>query len=171
LWAALQDKLANSLAQTPVGERADNVERAIHHAAQALEVSTRQAFPADWAMTQHNLASAYLVRIRDDRAENLERAIHHYSQALTFYTADAWPERAQDVRRRLGAAHFAARDWPAAHKTFVQALDLTEQFYAAALLREVREQEIVGNARMVAEDAFCLAQTDELEEGCQWPGD
>jgi CHASE1-domain containing sensor protein len=75
------------------------------------------------------------------------------------------------VRRRLGAVHFAARDWRAAHKTFVQALDLTEQFYAAALLREVREQEIGGNARMVAQDAFCLAQMDELEEGWQWPGD
>jgi hypothetical protein len=122
-------------------------------------------------MTQHNLASACLVRLRGDRAENLERAIHHYSQALTSYAAGAWPERARDVRRRLGAAHFTARDWPAAHRTFVQALDLTEQFYAAALLREVREQEIGGNARMVAEDAFCLAQMDELEGSWQWPGD
>jgi hypothetical protein len=43
LWAALQNELANSLAQTPSGDRAENLERAIHHFSQALEVYTRQA--------------------------------------------------------------------------------------------------------------------------------
>jgi hypothetical protein len=69
-----------------VGERADNIERAMHRATQALEVSTRQAFPADWAVTEDSLANAYAHRIRGDRAENIERAIHHYPQALEVST-------------------------------------------------------------------------------------
>jgi len=39
LWAALQNGLANSLAQTPLGERAENIERAIEHYSQVGEES------------------------------------------------------------------------------------------------------------------------------------
>ena len=69
LWAALQNELANGLNQSPLGDRADNLELAIHHDTQALDVRTRQAFPADWAMTQNNLAAAYSDRIRPAIAE------------------------------------------------------------------------------------------------------
>ena len=85
LWAFLQGELANSLNQNPLGERAENLERVIHHNTQALEVYTRQAFPADWAMTQNNLAAAYAERVRGERAENLERAIRHYTLALEVW--------------------------------------------------------------------------------------
>ncbi|MGC8944870.1 MAG: hypothetical protein ACP5N6_01775, partial [Anaerolineae bacterium] len=43
LWAALQVELANALLQNPQGERAENLEQAIFHYQQALEVYTRQA--------------------------------------------------------------------------------------------------------------------------------
>jgi hypothetical protein len=42
LWETLQYQIANSLLQDPQGERADNVEQAIHHYQQALEVHTGQ---------------------------------------------------------------------------------------------------------------------------------
>jgi hypothetical protein len=59
LWAALQNELANSLAQTPAGDRAQNIEQAIGAYQQALEVMTRQAMPVEWAETMMNLANAY----------------------------------------------------------------------------------------------------------------
>ena len=64
LWGILQNTLANSLAQNPLGERAENIEQAIFYYQQALEVTTRQAYPEDWAMTQNNLAAAYAERLR-----------------------------------------------------------------------------------------------------------
>jgi CHAT domain-containing protein len=163
-WAGTQNNMAPAYADRIRGERAENIERAIHHFCLALEVYTREAFPADWAMIKNNLGNAYYKRVRGKRAENIERATHHYEQALEEYTIDVWPERARDVRRRLGAAHFAARDWAAAHQAFAIAQDLTERFYAAALLREVQEQEIGANARMVAQDALCLVQMGHPEE-------
>ena len=93
LWGALQNTLANSLAQNPMDSRAENLEQAIGHYQQALEVYTRQAYPEDWAMTQNNLANAYRSRIRGERAENLEQAIGHYQQALEVYTRQADPDR------------------------------------------------------------------------------
>jgi CHAT domain-containing protein/tetratricopeptide (TPR) repeat protein len=110
------------------------------------------------AAVLNDLGNVYLNLPMGDRAENLERAIHHYTQALKEYTTDVWPERARDVRRRLGAAYFTARDWTAAHEAFAKARELTNQFYTDALLAEVREQEAGANAQMVAQDTFCLAQ-------------
>ncbi|WP_165360821.1 CpXC domain-containing protein, partial [Candidatus Chloroploca sp. Khr17] len=45
LWAALQGELGNSLAQNPLGERAENLEQAIAAYEQALTVMTRAAMP------------------------------------------------------------------------------------------------------------------------------
>ncbi|OQY87503.1 MAG: hypothetical protein B6D41_11635, partial [Chloroflexi bacterium UTCFX4] len=49
LWAALQNEIANALAQNPQGERAENLEEAIRHYELALEVRTRDKFPEQWA--------------------------------------------------------------------------------------------------------------------------
>lgn len=48
-----------------LGERAENLEQAIAHHGQALEVYTRTAFPQDWARTQNNLAWAHALRGAD----------------------------------------------------------------------------------------------------------
>ena len=64
LWAGLQVRLGDSLAQTPLGIRADNIKQAIGHYKQALNVFTQKDFPADWAATQNNLAATYNNRIR-----------------------------------------------------------------------------------------------------------
>ena len=92
LWAALQNDLANSLAQSPQGDRAENIERAIEHYYLALKIYTQKDFPEDWAMTQNNLALAYNNRIRGDRAENIEQAIEHYHQALKIRTQKDFPQ-------------------------------------------------------------------------------
>jgi CHAT domain-containing protein/tetratricopeptide (TPR) repeat protein len=105
LWGALQIMLAISLAQTPLGKRAENLEQAIRHYRQALEVYTRHAFPEDWAMTQNNLANAYAERIRGERAENIEQAIHHYRQALEVYTRQAFPEDWAQTTNNLANAY------------------------------------------------------------------
>ena len=105
LWAWLQMELGNSLAQNPLGPRAENLELAIHHYKQVLEVRTREAFPEQWALTQNNLAFAYSYRIRGDRAENLELAIHHYKQALEVRTREAFPEQWADTQNNLAVAY------------------------------------------------------------------
>jgi tetratricopeptide (TPR) repeat protein len=105
LWAALQVELANALQQNPLGNRAENLEKAIHHYQQALEVYTCQAYPQQWATAQNNLAAAYADRIRGERAENLEQAIFHYQQALEVYTRQAYPEDWAMTQNNLGNAY------------------------------------------------------------------
>ncbi|MBM4466986.1 MAG: hypothetical protein FJ014_15775, partial [Chloroflexi bacterium] len=58
LWASLQGEFANSLCQTPAGNRAENLEGAIAAYRAALEVRTRADFPVQWATTQNNLGTA-----------------------------------------------------------------------------------------------------------------
>ncbi len=84
------------------GERTDNLEQAISHYQQALQVYTRQAFPEQWATTQNNLAVAYQQRIRGERTENLEQAILHYQQALEVYTPMSFPQNCRNTAYALG---------------------------------------------------------------------
>ncbi|WP_089724021.1 CHAT domain-containing tetratricopeptide repeat protein [Candidatus Thiosymbion oneisti] len=105
LWAALQGMLGSSLAQNPQGERAENLEQAIHHFKQALEVRTRTESPKQWAGIQNNLANAYADRIRGVRAENIDQAIHHYRQALQVITRSALPGQWAMTRHNLAHAY------------------------------------------------------------------
>jgi CHAT domain-containing protein/tetratricopeptide (TPR) repeat protein len=105
LWAALQNDLANSLAQSPQGDRAENIELAIEHYHQALKIRTQKDFPQDWAMTQNNLALAYNNHIRGDRAENIELAIEHYEQALKIRTQKDFPTDWAATQNNLALAY------------------------------------------------------------------
>lgn len=105
LWASVKKDLAMSLIQSQSGNRADNLEQAIHHYQQALEVYTRQSYPENWAGVQINLGQAYDHRIRGERAENLEQAIHHYQQALEVYTRQSYLEDWAMTQNDLGLAY------------------------------------------------------------------
>jgi len=105
LWAALQGMLGSSLARNPQGERAENLEQAIHHFNQALEIRTRTELPEQWAGLQNNLANAYADRIRGVRAENLDQAIHHYRRALQVITRTAAPGHWAMTQHNLANAY------------------------------------------------------------------
>jgi len=105
LWAALQMELANSLAQSPSGNRTENLERAIASYEAALEVRTREAMPVAWALTQINLAYAYSQRIRGDRAENLERAIAGYEAVLEVLTREGMQAEVHETQMNLANAY------------------------------------------------------------------
>ena len=105
LWASLQNQLANSLLQNPIGDRAHNLERAIRHNEQALEVFTRQAYPREWAGTHGDLASVYRHRMRGVPAKNIERAIGHFHQALEVFTREDCPEEWAATHNNLANAY------------------------------------------------------------------
>ncbi|MFK0733931.1 MAG: CHAT domain-containing protein, partial [Gloeotrichia echinulata HAB0833] len=88
-----------------LGERADNLEKAIAAYQAALEVYTREAFPVEWASTQNNLGTAYRDRILGERADNLEKAIATYSAALQVYTRESFPYHWALTQNNLGTAY------------------------------------------------------------------
>lgn len=90
-WAVTQSALAITYKDRIRGGRAHNIEEAISRYEQALEVYTREDFPAEGAMTQNNLVIAYLRRIRGEKAGNLEEAIYRYQQALEVRTRRDFP--------------------------------------------------------------------------------
>ena len=103
--ASLNNSLGNSWCDLPTGNRAENIEKAIKYYELALEVYTREAFPADWAMAQNNLGAAYSDRIRGERAENIESAIEHYKMAQEVWTREAFPADWAMTQNNLGAAY------------------------------------------------------------------
>ncbi|WP_018605567.1 CHAT domain-containing tetratricopeptide repeat protein [Uliginosibacterium gangwonense] len=105
LWAALQNELGNSLTQNPQGNRAENLERSLHHHQEALVIYNRTDFPEQWAITQNSLANAYLKRIRGKHVENLEQAIHHYQEALAVRTRESLPTQWAATQSNLALAY------------------------------------------------------------------
>src|SRR5689334_2048913 len=59
LWGTLNVILADKLLQASLDTRVDNLERAIGHYKQALQVFTQTAFPEDWANTHINLGNTF----------------------------------------------------------------------------------------------------------------
>ncbi|MEH2244818.1 CHAT domain-containing protein, partial [Nostoc sp.] len=128
-----------------LGERAENIELAIAAYNQALEVTTKSAFPVDWATTQNNLGIAYRNRILGERAENIEEAIAAFNQALEVTTKSAFPVNWAMTQNNLGEAYRnrilgeRAENIESAIAAFNQALEVITlsafpQYHAGTLL-------------------------------------
>ena len=102
LWAELQNGLANGLARSPQGDRADNIEQAIIHYLEALKVYTENDFPIDWANTCSNLALAFTYRIKGNRADNIEQAIDCCKKSLNVYIEKKSPKSWASIHSNLG---------------------------------------------------------------------
>src|SRR5262249_34940259 len=101
LWAALHSTVGTSLGKSPLNSRVDNLERAIQHYNQALEVFSLHLYPVQWAETHSNLAGIYSERIVEARSANLEQAIQHCTHALHVFTQEAHPDQWASVQNTL----------------------------------------------------------------------
>lgn len=158
LWAVLQAELANSLAQNPLGNRAENLELAIAAYQQALTVRTRETMPIEWAQTTMNLANAYQSRIRGDRAENLELAVAAYQQALTVQTREAMPDECRRTARVLGGIYDDLGRWREASTVYDQAVQSAEMLYLASASQFSKASELEANHNLHRRAAYALAQ-------------
>jgi len=62
---------------------ADNIEKSIEYAQEALTVFTRDEMPSEWAQGMHNVSIGYLHRQQGNRSENIELAIFGLEESLT----------------------------------------------------------------------------------------
>ena len=109
LWAALQVELANSLAQSPLGDRAENIEQAIQHYEQALKVYTPKGFPNRCRGTSYRLGNLLLEVQRYSPAEDaystgMESAEVLYRASIFQASREAELAETRDLYRRAGYA-------------------------------------------------------------------
>ncbi|MDF5732259.1 MAG: tetratricopeptide repeat protein [Rhizonema sp. PD38] len=88
-WGTAQSNMGIAYRNRILGNRVDNIERAIAIHTAVLEVRTRGS--EEWARTQMNLGAAYLDRIVGDTADNLKKAIAAFTAALEVFTPDEFP--------------------------------------------------------------------------------
>ncbi len=105
-WANAQISLGVDLMSLPIGDRRENLRRAVTAYEEALRFHTPEAAPLDYAMTQNNLGTAYSdLAALEDRAGNLRQAVAAYEQALRFYTPEAAPLAYATTQNNLGNAY------------------------------------------------------------------
>ncbi len=86
-----QNNLGNAWSDTPAGDKAENLHKAITCYEATLSVCTKTGDPFHWAMTQNNLGTAWRLMPTGDKADNLRKAIGCTKAALLVYTAKAFP--------------------------------------------------------------------------------
>ena len=162
LWAALQGTLGNSYAQNPQGNRAENIEQAIHHYEQALSLFTRQAFSKEWVTTMNNLANAYSSRIKGERAENIGQAIRCYEEALTVFLPQALPHDCRLTAYWLGRLLYDEGRFAEAREAFIMAHEAVEVMRGETRREEGRRRLGEENADLYARLVYCsLVMGDE----------
>jgi len=164
LWAVLQNGLGNSLAQSPVGDIAENIELAIEHYRQALKVYTEKDFSENWAMAENNLAAAYKSRIRGDRVENIELAIEHYRQALKVRTAEAFPNYCRSTAYHLGNLCLEVRRFQQAGDAYTTGMEAAEILYRASIFQASKEAELAETGDLYRRAGYSLANSNRLQE-------
>jgi CHAT domain-containing protein len=164
MWAMTQNNLALAYSDRIRGDLAENLDLAIDHYNQALEVYTREAFPEKWAMTQNNLAAAYSDRIRGDRAENLDLAIDHYNQALEVRTIERFPANRRLTLRNLGNLRFAEQGWEKALADYDGAIEAGNAVLAEAHTEIGRKAEVGETSKMYARSAYCLLKLEKIDK-------
>ncbi len=97
--------LGNELQDATIGDRAENLTKAINCYEAALTVRTEKDFPQNWALTKNNLGNVYLFLPGGDRAENLTKAINCYEEALTVRTEKDFRQDWAMTKNNLGLAY------------------------------------------------------------------
>ncbi len=97
--------MANAYSDKTIGDRENNLERAIEGYESVLEIYTKENFLIDWAMAQNNLANTYRNRIKGNRAENLEKAIKGYKLALDVRKKEEFPRDWAMTQHNLADAY------------------------------------------------------------------
>ncbi|HEX6374170.1 MAG TPA: CHAT domain-containing protein [Allosphingosinicella sp.] len=107
-WGLAQGRLCFAYLTRLVGDRADNLERAIAACQAALPVLERNGETDAWANSQLVLAGVWHDRMRGDRAANIERAIAADRAALGVLTRSSDPGRWAAAQNNL-AVHLSSR--------------------------------------------------------------
>ncbi len=105
LAAAALNTLGIEYFEAALGNRRENLDRAIECHLAALRFYTESGLPQSWAHTQINLGNAYLELPVGHRSENLNRAIQCYQAALSVYTEDDFPYDWAASQNNLGNAY------------------------------------------------------------------
>ncbi|MBD2431035.1 CHAT domain-containing protein [Fischerella sp. FACHB-380] len=134
--------LVETLDDVVLPEKSENIEQAIYHYQQALQICTHDNFPQRWADIQHNLAAAYLIRIQGNRPENIAQAIHCLTEQLQIYTPNAFPDQCYEAGLLLGNIAFIEKIWHQAIFGYAQAIAAVETSRTWAT-SETRRQEIL----------------------------
>jgi tetratricopeptide (TPR) repeat protein len=88
-----------------LGDRSENLEKALTACTNALQIFTRDTSPQEWAMVQNNLGLVYSDRIVGDESENLEKAIACFEGALQVVSRDRDPKLWGTLQNNLAVAY------------------------------------------------------------------
>ena len=149
------------------GSRDNNLEKAIFHFSQTLEVYSRKDFPKDWAQTHNNLGSACRERIMGNKAENSAQAIFHYQQAIEEYNLQKLTVELRLTSRSLGNLAFSLEDWELARDAYRQAFKSHRILMDATFSPLSKQVEIEEMNTLSSKLAYTFLQLNQTKQAVE----
>jgi tetratricopeptide (TPR) repeat protein len=103
--ARMLNDIGNEFRVATLGDRGENLRRAIGCHVDAIRVLTETAYPRDWAGSQNGLGNVYAELPGGDRGENLRRAIVFYQASLRVVTEATYSRDWAMAQNNLGNAY------------------------------------------------------------------
>ncbi|MBH8577905.1 CHAT domain-containing protein [Nostocaceae cyanobacterium CENA369] len=142
LTAPTQAILANAYLDRINGERAENLEKVIYYAENALKGYKYENVPQAWASTHFTLSIAYGQRIHGSKSENIEKSIISSKNALLVYSYEVFPTDWAKLQNNLALAYYQRIE---GDKT--ENLELAINYCKNALLVHTRDNYLQGWAK------------------------
>lgn len=163
--------------QNPQRTDATNMQLAISHYQEALQVFKPQQSPLDYARTQYNLGNVYYQLMQENpknRVSHLQEAIQHYRDALQGFTTTNLSLDTYRIYLALAQAETEHHNWNAAHVAYTNALYRADILIARNDFADRRTKLIHESIDTAANDSYTLVHQNKLaaaaatlENGCQ----
>jgi tetratricopeptide (TPR) repeat protein len=147
-WIRTQLALSGAFARTADGDRAEDLEHALHHCLAAAS-GRRESDPGTWAMCMQQLGRIYRDRIFGDPRDNAAKAIEALQAALTVWTRERHPVEWALTHNTMGTVYLEASfAGPVPKRLAVEAFEnaLTEITEAISPYQRAGIQNNLGNA-------------------------
>ena len=118
--------LGIALIEWPLGNRSENLNRAIESYKKVLAIYTNEKSPERFAGAQNNLGAAYANLPTGDRAANLNEAINAYEEALKVRTLDRFPWEYAETSANLAVAYAMKGDTSKAREIMEEVVPLSK---------------------------------------------
>jgi tetratricopeptide (TPR) repeat protein len=103
-YATTQTRLGDVFTILPIGNREDNLQKAIICYYNTLRIYNEKKFPMGYATIQTKLGDAYTELLIGDQVENVQSAIRCYKNALRIYTEQEFPQQHTKTQNSLAMA-------------------------------------------------------------------
>ncbi len=164
-WLLAKMTLGNLYCEPVAGHQVYDGKRAIACFKEVIAHCDPTSMPIRWAEAQNNLGAVYAEQSRRPGDKAYRQAVACFEQASEIRTPETLPDQARRTALNWGNLAFRQRQWAEALRHYETALAAGEILYQSSMTPAGRRVELVENASLAVNAAYCLAREHQFDRG------